>query len=95
MLMLETEITNSTMTEEAAALLMENIKFFIRTPKGSLPLMRGYGFDYSIIDEPFQIFRTKATVDIVTGIRNYYGVTLNTIDIKADENGNITIEISI
>lgn len=93
--MLDTEITNSTMTEEAAELIINNIKFFIRTPKGSLPFMRGYGFDYSIIDEPFQIFRMKATVDIVTGIRNYYGVTINTINITADENGNIKIMISV
>lgn len=92
----DVNIANNTVTDEAAAeVLKQNIMFYLKTPRGSLPQMRGYGLDYSIIDEPFPIFRMKATVDIVKGIRDYCGISVNTINITADENGSVTINISI
>lgn len=89
------EIASSTMTDAEAELLRKNIIFFCRTPKGSLPQMREYGLDFSIIDEPFPIFQTKATVDIVTGVRKYYNINIGTIDITADEDGKVKIVIGV
>lgn len=93
--MFDVEISNNTITDLEAETIKKNIMFFCNTPKGSLPQMRGYGLDFSIIEEPYHIFRMKATVDIISGIRKYYGVQIDTINITADENGKIKIEISI
>ena len=88
-------VESSKITDEETELQKKNIMFFCNTPKGSLPQMRDYGLDYSSIDEPFKIFRMKATVDIVTGIRKYYGVSLEAIDITANGKGGIQIKISV
>lgn len=93
--MFDVQVTNSTITDEAAETVKKNIMFFCNTPKGSLPQMRGYGLDFSIIEEPFQTFRTKATVEIISGVRKYCGINIDTINITADENGKATIKISI
>lgn len=91
----DVNIANNTITDAAAEVLKKNIMFYCKTPRGSLPQMRGYGLDYSIIDEPFPIFRMRATVDIVTGLRDNCGVSVDTINITAGENGSVTINISI
>lgn len=93
--MFDVQITNNTITNEAAETVRKNIMFFCKTPKGSLPQMRGYGLDYSIIEEPYQTFRMKATVDIVSGIRKYYGIQIKNINITADEKGRVKVEIGI
>lgn len=93
--MFDIQITNNTIADAAVETLKKNIMFFCNTPKGSLPQMRGYGLDSSIIDEPFPIFRMKATVDIVSGIRKYYGIQISNINISALDNGERKIEISI
>lgn len=82
-------------TSEAVDALKKNIMFFCNTPKGSLPQMRDFGFDYSIIDEPFMIFRMKATVDIISGIRKFYNVNITDIDITADAEGGIKAKIKV
>ncbi len=57
--------------------------------------MRGYGLDFTILDEPFATLRMKATVDIITGVGNYYGVRINDINVTADGNGKTKIKIII
>ena len=95
MIDVELQTENNTMTDAAAELLKRNIIFFCNTPRGSLPQMRDFGFDFSVFDEPFPIFRMKATVDILSGIRAQYGIQPKTIDITADGNGGVKLKISI
>lgn len=93
--MVNINVQTENVTDDDAELLRRNIIFFCRTPRGSLPQMRDFGIDYSCLDEPFHIFRMKATVDIVTGVRKYYGVSVSTIDIRQNDDGNIQIAINI
>lgn len=91
---MDVEITG-TVTDEAAEQLKKNIMFFCNTPKGSLPQMRGYGLDPTIMDEPFATLRMRATVDIVSGLRQYYGIQVSSINVTADENGGVKVKIEI
>ena len=95
--MVDVELQNAdkTITDAAAELMKRNIMFFCNTPKGSLPQMRDFGLDFSIFDEPFPIFRMKATVDILSGLRAQYGIQPKTIDITADENGSVKLKINV
>lgn len=88
-------VSDSRYKEREANALKQNIIFFCTTPKGSLPQNRGYGLDFTILDEPFAMLRMKATVSIITGVRNYYGVQINEINVTADVNGGTKIKITI
>lgn len=82
--------------EKAQALITaENIKFFCRTPKGSLPQMRDYGIDFTVFDEPPQVIKARLTVDIVSGIRKYFDINVKEIEITADMNGRVKVRIKI
>lgn len=91
----DVEISDNSITDEEAEVMKDNIIFFCNTPKGSLPQMREYGLDYSIIDQPFPILKMKATVDTVNGIREYYGIRIKNINVTADTNGGAKIQITI
>ncbi len=95
MLDVDVTVSNSRFKEREANVLKQNIIFFCNTPKGSLPQMRGYGLDFTILDEPFSTLRMKATVDIISGVRDYYGVQINDIRVTADGNGKTNIKIII
>ena len=81
--------------KEKAETLKRNIEFFCRTPKGSLPQMRDFGLDYSILDRPFGEMRMYATVDIITGIRKYYEIQITDINVTAETDGSVNINIKI
>lgn len=86
---------DSTMTDAEVEVLQKDIMFFCNTPLGSLPQNRGFGLDHSILEEPYRTFRMKATVDIVSGVQKFYGVRIKRINITADENGEINVEIGV
>lgn len=88
-------ITDSKDTGAAAAIKKRNIIFFCNTPKGSLPQMRGWGLDHSIIDEDYITFRTKATVDIIRGFRDYLGIEVKEINITANDEGETILKITV
>lgn len=75
--------------------LIEDIKFFCNTPKGTLPQNREFGLDQTILDESFPILRMKATVDIVTGVRKFFNINLTEINITANADGGIKVKICI
>lgn len=75
--------------------LIKNIQFFCNTPKGSLPLMRDYGFDFTILDEPMATVKMKATVDIISGIRKYFNIQIIDIEVIPDTDGSLKIKIQI
>lgn len=97
--MIETQIEiseNLTGKEKAAALItVKNIKFFCRTPKGSLAQMRDYGIDFTVFDEPVNVIKRKLTVDIVSGIRKFFDITVSEISVTADKEGKIKVFIKI
>ncbi len=93
--MFDIEISGMDSDDEKAEILAKNIMFFCSTPKGSLPQMRSYGLDYSAVSEPFKTFRVKASVDIISGVRRFYGINIKNIEINADENGGIKIKVSV
>ena len=83
-------------TEKVQALITaKNIRFFCRTPKGSLPQMRDYGIDFTVLDEPPQVIETRLTIDIVSGIRKYFDINVKEIEITADMDGRIRVHIKI
>ena len=86
-------INNGVMTESEIAALQENISFFIQTPLGSLPQRRDYGINAEIFDEPFDSFRMKATVDIVTGLRKHCGVNPERIQITKNKDGQAKLKL--
>lgn len=57
--------------------------------------MRDFGLDYSILDRPFGEMRMYATVDIITGIRKYYEIQITDINVTADTDGSVNINIKI
>lgn len=75
--------------------LIRNIEFLCRTPRGSLPLSRGFGIDSDAIDSGFAAAKRKITVSAVEGIRKYFGVTVSEIDVTADKDGIMLIRITI
>lgn len=82
-------------SDEELNALRRNIVFFCNTPRGSLPQNRDYGLDATIIDEPIQILKMRASVDIVTGVRKFFGVQITEINVTADENGHAKVKIKI
>lgn len=88
-------VSNEMFTAAEAEILKQNIEFYCRTPKGSLPQMRNFGIDYTMLDTSFQEFRRSATVDIITGLRKFYSVQISEINITSDENGEAKIKIKI
>lgn len=95
MIGVDVQIANNQMTEAAAETLKRNIKFYCNTPRGSLPQNRRYGIDATITDLPYDEMRMRLTVDLVTGIRDTFGVHLNNINVTADANGEVNVLIKI
>ena len=100
--MFNTEIDSESLTANEIEQLRENINFFCATPKGSLPQMREYGLDFEIFDKPFNTAKSRATVDIIKGLRKYYGigaeggrVQIESIEITANEEGGMKLKIKL
>ena len=75
--------------------IKRNIEFYCRTPRGSLPQMRGYGLDFSAIDKPLLHARRQLTVDIITGLRDEFNITVQDVKVSADADGKYIINITI
>ncbi|OKP67567.1 lysozyme [Paenibacillus sp. P3E] len=46
----------------------QNIRTILTTPRGSAPLAREIGLDYTIIDEPISIAESRLIAEIITAI---------------------------
>lgn len=88
-------VNNISVPETEAETLKRNIQFYCTTPRGSLPQMRNYGIDFSVLGESYTTAKRKLTVDIISGVRDTFGVQINRIDVTADENGNYIVTIII
>lgn len=75
--------------------LISDIELLCRTPRGSLPLMRGFGIDYDAVDCGFAEARRRIMISATEGIRKYFGITVSDINVTADENGVMILHIEI
>jgi len=84
MLKVNVAIKNIPVADETAENLKRNIQFFCKTPRGSLPQMRGYGIDYSFLGENASVAKRKLTVGIISGIRAQFGIQVSNIYVSED-----------
>ncbi len=89
------DVQSKTLSEAEMAVIKRNIQFFCNIPRGSLPQMRNYGIDFSAVGEGYDIAKRKLTVDIISGVRDTFGIHISEIDITADENGDYKVNIKI
>lgn len=97
MITTNTIISNISLSEAAEETLKRNIQFFCQTPRGSLPQMRSYGISYDFLGEDIQTARRKLTVDIISGVREFFGLRIKEINIEPDTktDGGFIAEIVI
>lgn len=97
MVTVNTIISNTTLSEETEETLKRNIQFFCQTPRGSLPQMRSYGISYDFLGEDIRAARRKLTVDIISGLREFFGLRVKEINIEpdAETDGGFIIRIVI
>lgn len=89
------DITTTKYTEAEAARLKRDMEFYFSTPRGSIPQMRNYGIDYSIFDLPISQLRQRLTVEIITGMREQFGINPQKVTVTADANGAVTAAVII
>ncbi|GHU51662.1 hypothetical protein FACS1894127_7950 [Clostridia bacterium] len=61
------DINPQTLVKEIA----QNCTMILATPKGTVPLDRGFGLDTRALDKPVQIARTFLVADITAAIEQY------------------------
>lgn len=61
------EFAPSTLAAEVA----QNVRMIITTPRGSLPLDREFGLDFSVIDQPLPRAKALLARDIVSQVARY------------------------
>lgn len=54
-----------------AAEVYQNVHTILKTRKGTVPLDRGFGIDWSFVDLPVQIARARAFQEVVEKIATY------------------------
>lgn len=58
-------LTPTTLVEE----VLQNVRFIVRTRKGSVPLFRDFGVDWGFLDRPIAEARLMAIPDIISEIQ--------------------------
>jgi phage baseplate assembly protein W len=51
--------------------IVQNVRMIITTPKGSVPLDRDFGLDFSVIDRPAPVAKALLDVEIVSQVARY------------------------
>ncbi|AKL95023.1 phage baseplate assembly protein W [Clostridium aceticum] len=57
--------------DNAAEEVIRNLRVLFTTPQGTVPFDRGFGVDFSIVDEPVNLARGKITVEYVRKAQRY------------------------
>lgn len=66
--------------------IVQNVKVILNTRKGSVPLDRDFGVDWSIVDKPTTMAFQKLRINIVKTIEKYEPrVKVKTVEIMPDE----------
>lgn len=58
-------LTPATLAEE----VLQNVRFIVKTRKGSVPLFRDFGVDWGFLDRPIAEARLMAIPDIISEIQ--------------------------
>lgn len=58
-------LTPTTLAEE----VLQNVRFIVKTRKGSVPLFRDFGVDWNFLDRPIAEARLMAIPDIISEIQ--------------------------
>lgn len=51
--------------------VVQNIRMILATRKGTVPLDRNFGLDWSFLDQSFDVSTAKMTADIINQVRRY------------------------
>jgi len=66
--------------------IIQNVKVILNTPKGTVPLDRDFGVDWSVIDSPTTIALQKLRVNIVKAVEKYEPrVKVKSVEIMPDK----------
>ena len=66
--------------------IIQNVKVIVNTPKGTVPLDRDFGVDWSIVDTPTTKTFQKLRISIVKAIEKYEPrVKVKTVEVIPDE----------
>lgn len=70
--------------------IVQNVEIIISTPKGSVPLDRNFGLDYSVVDQPIPIAKALLAAQVVETLLTYeprVRITEVTFDPEFELNG--------
>lgn len=68
----------------------QNVRMIITTPRGSVPLFRDFGIDYTLIDSPTGLAKAKLTRDIIRQVKMYEPRAIITkLVFRSDEAGHM------
>ena len=51
--------------------ILQNVRTIMTTPKGSVPLRRGWFVDYSLLDQPLEVAKARLRAEIYEAVRQY------------------------
>ena len=75
-----------TLEEEVA----QNIAFLLSTPKGSVPMMRDFGIDAGLLDEPTPKTKAKLKAQVIEQIQRYETrAKIKEIELAESEEGKL------
>jgi phage baseplate assembly protein W len=74
--------------------IVQNVRTIVTTALGSVPIERGFGIDYSVLDDPLPVLRAKLSSLIVAAIRLYEPrADVVRIEFQDDHNAGKTVPI--
>jgi phage baseplate assembly protein W len=82
------------LTNKEAILRQLSVLYGTRT--GEQALDRGFGLDWSFLDQPIEVAKAMLSAEIITKTNQYVpSVSVSSIDFTADINGNLTPTVSV
>jgi len=74
--------------------ILQNVRVILDTPKGTLPLDRNFGIDWSLVDLPTPVAVQKLKAEVVATVERYEPrVKITEIEISPNEDGKLIIRL--
>jgi len=74
--------------------VLQNVRVILDTPKGTLPLDRNFGVDWSIVDLPIPVAFQRLKAEIVKAVEKYEPrAVINEIEVLPDEDGKVIVRL--
>ncbi len=74
--------------------ILQNVRVILDTPKGTLPLDRNFGIDWSLVDLPIPVVMQKLKAEVVATVEKYEPrVKITEIEISPNEDGKLIIRL--